>query len=289
MLEEMRELGFERVELSHGIRIELAPGILRAIDDGVVSVSSVHNFCPLPGSVRQAAPNLFEPSDRRKSGRALWRLHSERTLEFAARVGARDVVLHSGSVSFRFGDPLKALESDPPAEGTAREKALSRLRRGASRAMKRVHQSYAELLPAASRLGLVLAVENREGVRELPLDDAFDEFFGKFPEDAPIGYWHDTGHARIKQLGGFLEHETHLAARFRRLVGFHLHDVDEQGRDHRAPGTGLVDFTMVARYVRPYHTLVFEPHPGLTPDEIRRSREFLLETLGGCKTSGDQA
>lgn len=281
MLAEIRALGFERAELSHGVRIELAPGILRAVDEGIITISSVHNFCPLPGTVRHAAPNLFQPSARKKSERALWLLHSQRTLEFAARVRARDVVMHSGSASFLFGNPATILEAEPPALPAAREKALARLRAGATKAMRRVLAAYDELLPSVVSHDLVLGVENREGIPELPLDDGFDAFFAHFPEEAPIGYWHDTGHARIKHLEGFLDHESHLAARLDRLVGFHLHDVDEQGRDHRRPGSGSVDFAMIARHVRGHHTLVFEPHPSLTTEEITASRDYLLDILGG--------
>ncbi|MGK0177196.1 MAG: hypothetical protein ACI91V_001073, partial [Lentimonas sp.] len=48
MIDEMVGLGFKRIELSHGIRVSLVPGILKAIDEKLVEVSSVHNFCPLP-------------------------------------------------------------------------------------------------------------------------------------------------------------------------------------------------------------------------------------------------
>ena len=46
MLEEIAGLGFEWTELSHGVRITLVPGIHKAIQDGIVKVISVHNFCP---------------------------------------------------------------------------------------------------------------------------------------------------------------------------------------------------------------------------------------------------
>ena len=59
MIEEMVELGFKRIELSHGIRISLIPGILKAVEEKLVEVGSVHNFCPLPPSAWQAAPNLL--------------------------------------------------------------------------------------------------------------------------------------------------------------------------------------------------------------------------------------
>ncbi len=281
MLCEMRELGFRRAELSHGIRLDLVPGILRAVDEGVVEISSVHNFCPLPPSMNQPAPNLFQPSARTKTERALWLVHSQRTLEFASRVQARDVVMHSGSVSFLFRSPEAVLESDAPPSEKIRERAMARLRKKAVRAIEDVVVSYIALLPAVVERGLVLGVENREGVLELPLDEGFDDFFGNFEDEEPVGYWHDTGHARIKEMGGFLHHEEHLAARAGRLVGFHLHDVNAEGRDHHPPGTGSVDFDMVARHVRPHHTLVFEPSPRLSREEILSSREFLLETLPG--------
>ena len=48
MLREIRDLGFEYAELSHGIRLSLLPGILEAVDAGEIKISSLHNFCPLP-------------------------------------------------------------------------------------------------------------------------------------------------------------------------------------------------------------------------------------------------
>jgi len=290
MLVEMRKLGFRRVELSHGVRLALVPGILQAVSEGVVEISSVHNFCPLPGSVTHAAPNLFQPSTTRKSELAMWHLYSRQTIEFAKRVGAPHVVMHSGSVRFLFTSPATILDSaSPPA--ALREKALARLhaksRLGAA-AMKRIIRAYDELIPYAALHGIRLGAENREGTLELPLDSDFPAFLDSLDDTSsegfPLGdkrlhYWHDTGHARIKHLAGLLHHETHLAGVADRLIGFHLHDVNPAGKDHQVPGTGSVDFTMVKKYIEPHHTLVLEPSPALTPEEIRQSRGYLLEVL----------
>ena len=40
MLREVAALGFEWVELSHGIRVSLVPGVLKAVGAGVLKVSS---------------------------------------------------------------------------------------------------------------------------------------------------------------------------------------------------------------------------------------------------------
>ena len=51
MLREIRDLGFDYSELSHGIRVSLMPGILEAVGAGEIKISSLHNFCPLPMGV----------------------------------------------------------------------------------------------------------------------------------------------------------------------------------------------------------------------------------------------
>ena len=78
MAKEIASLGFEYAELSHGIRITLVPGILKAVEEGVVRVSSTHNFCPLPTGVVQAAPNLFEPSVREHREHDQWEQRDHR-------------------------------------------------------------------------------------------------------------------------------------------------------------------------------------------------------------------
>ncbi len=101
MLREIRSLGFEWAELSHGIRISLLPGIIEAVEAGEVKISSLHNFCPLPMGVNHAAPNLFlfSSTDPRERENA-WR-HTVKTIETAARLQAPAVVLHMGCIEMK--------------------------------------------------------------------------------------------------------------------------------------------------------------------------------------------
>src|SRR6266404_2648523 len=101
MLREIRELGFEYVELSHGTRISLLPGILEAIDAEEIKVSSLHNFCPLPMGVNNSAPNLYQFSAERPRERELAHRYTLKTLELAERVKAPVVVLHLGSIEMK--------------------------------------------------------------------------------------------------------------------------------------------------------------------------------------------
>src|SRR5436309_13213434 len=101
MLREIRELGFDYAELSHGTRISLLPGILEAVDAGEIKISSLHNFCPLPMGVNYSAPNLYQFSAEDPRERENAHRHTLKTFEFATRVKAPLVVVHLGSIDMK--------------------------------------------------------------------------------------------------------------------------------------------------------------------------------------------
>jgi len=285
MLKEMAALGFEQVELSHGIRITLVPGIIRAVDEGIVKVSSTHNFCPLPTGVVQAAPNLFEPSASEHREHDQWLRHTKRTLDFAAQVKAKAVVCHLGSVSFFWFNPARDLRDylrENPDAGRKPEdktyhallqKSLVKLRKRMPPFWEQVKASIDEILEYATQKGVKLGFENREKFEELPLDGDYVEFLASYPDRVPVGYWHDTGHADIKEGMGLLSHREHLQKLAPRTIGFHLHDVNAQGQDHQPVGGGHVDFKMVSEFWRPEHLLTLELSPRVAVEDVRSSKQ----------------
>ncbi len=290
MLREMADLGFEYVELSHGIRITLVPGILTALEEGVIKVASCHNFCPLPTGVTHAAPNLYMPSAADAREREQWLLQSKRTIDFAAQIGARKVVLHLGSVEFFWFNPARRLDAYGEAHAGADlakdakyqkllAKGLARLKGRMPPYWDNVKAGLAALLPYAEQKGVLLGFENREAFDELPLDADHADLIAALAKPGACGYWHDTGHARIKQDMGLLEHRAHLAQNAPHAIGFHLHDVSAEGHDHQPIGTGKVDFEMVSSFWRPEHTLVLEFSPRLTPEEVATSKRRVEELV----------
>jgi sugar phosphate isomerase/epimerase len=287
MLRELAELGFDYVELSHGTRLSLIPGILRGIEEGLVKVASVHNFCPLPVGVMGAAPNLYEPSAVSRRERILWLHNTIKTLEFAQRVECDRVVLHSGRVRLLWGDPTAAfeaaLEGDAGAGGeklkTAREKGLKRLRKKQGGFMKRLKESYALVAEHARERGITFGVENREAFAELPLDEEMPGLLESLKEHGAFGYWHDSGHAQLKERMGLLDHAEFLEKMRPHLAGFHLHDVSEDDHDHQVPGSGVIDWSKIAPQVRKGDVVVMEMSPRLRSDDIRKGRDFLLKTI----------
>ena len=273
MLREIRELGFEYAELSHGIRISLLPGILDAVNAGDIKISSLHNFCPLPLGVNHAAPNIFQFSSKEQRERESAYRHTIKTIETAARVKAPIVVLHMGSIDMKdYGEKLKDLlvhrQRETPKYEKLIEECLEKREAKKEKFFENTCAMLERLIEPARNNGVKLGIENREGVEELPLDSDFPFFFRRFA-DATIGYWHDTGHAQIKEELGFVHHRLLLDSLHSRLIGFHVHDVKFPCRDHCQPGTGVVDFAALKPMVRPDHVKVFELRPDLSPDEVR--------------------
>jgi len=286
MLVELAELGFEYAELSHGIRLSLVPGIFQALEEEVIKISSVHNFCPLPPGVMGAAPNLYEPTGTGRQEKHLWLRHTLKTIDFAHQVGADLMVFHSGSVRFWWRDPEAKLEAFRTGEDRSmgkydqvREQCLKRIRKAQAKYRRQLTQSLGKILPACQEKGVRVGIENREGLTELPLDLEMTGLLKELGEPEIFGYWHDAGHAQLKEMMGIMPHRQLLAENADRQFGFHLHDVSAEERDHQPLGTGTVNWSMIRDFVRPHHLVVLELNPKLRSEQVKQSQTFATELL----------
>jgi sugar phosphate isomerase/epimerase len=284
MLREIRNLGFEYAELSHGIRISLLPGILESVDAGEIKISTLHNFCPLPIGVSQANPNLFRFSslDTRERENA-WR-YSFKTVEMARRLNAKLVVLHLGSLDMKeYTEKLIDLVGAGQQQTAKYEKlcaeVIDRRELKKEKHLRLANEILGRLAAEAEGLGVKLGIENREALEEIPLESDFTLFFKEFSSPT-ICYWHDTGHAQIKENLGFIHHAMHLGSLAHRLAGFHIHDVQFPARDHCPPGSGMVDFGALKALVKPEHIKVFELNPGVAAEDLKRGVDHLKGIWG---------
>jgi sugar phosphate isomerase/epimerase len=284
MLREIKELGFDYAELSHGTRISLLPGIIEAVEAGEMKISSLHNFCPLPIGVNNSAPNLYQFSAERPRERELAERYTLKTLEFAQRMKAPLVVLHAGSIEMKdYTDKLLEWLGRGEKDSSKYKKLCQELdqKREAKKEpfFERVKEVLKKLLPEAESRGLKLGIENRQALEELPIETDYYFLFREQPSPNLV-YWHDTGHAQIKENLGFLHHAMHLESLRERLAGFHIHDVQFPGRDHCAPGTGTVDFAALKPFVKPEHLKVFEFGPHLTVEQAKAGIEHIKTVWG---------
>jgi len=290
MLQEIRDLGFTYAELSHGIRISLLPGVFEAVQAGEIRISSLHNFCPLPIGVTHASPNVFKFSspDRRERENAM--RHTLKTFDTAQRVEAPFVVLHLGEIEmqsiFRRRSSTSRL-TEMIENGQRESPAYERLVRDVSERRERrkgphlewVYEALHRLADEAQKAGIRLGIENREAVEEIPLESDFPLLFKEFRHPA-LGYWHDTGHAQIKQNLGFIDHAMHLESLADSLLGLHVHDVQFPGGDHCPPGAGTIDFRALQPSVKPSHPKILELSPQVPVEDLQAGLAHIQSIWG---------
>jgi sugar phosphate isomerase/epimerase len=286
MLREVAELGYEYVELSHGIRVSLVPGIVKAVSEGVVKVSSLHNFCPLPIGVMHAAPNLYQPTATEHRERELWFKHTKRTLDFAVELGANRMVTHGGSVKLFWDGILKKLikyrmsnlERDLVRDmeyAPILQKALEKVRKKAEFANKILIHCLEQIAPEAQKRDIKIGLENRDGFKELPMDADFPSVLSHFKDSGVIGYWHDSGHGAIKSQFGIIDYNVHIEQNAEFMLGMHLKDATLDGQENLAIGTGYIDFKFLSQFFKDDMVLTVEVGPNIEVAEIISSREYL--------------
>lgn len=292
MLQEIRELGFEAAELSHGIRLALVPGVLKAVSEKLIRITSLHNFCPLPSMVNFAAPNYYLPTSSHKGERISWANQTIKTIHFCHDVGADLVVMHMGRVSFLWKSPWASYEKALTKAGEEmddktrdklnriRDKAAVSLAKAQQKVLGHLRECLDKVVPIAEKMGVRLAAENREDPNEVPVDHDGEKFWTEFAVPYGVGYWHDSGHAQIKENDGLLKVLPWMEKVHPHLMGWHLHDVVED-RDHQVPGSGCIDFKSLLAYRKPEHAITLELHPSATPEKIHLGVELLRTYLPG--------
>jgi sugar phosphate isomerase/epimerase len=133
------------------------------------------------------------------------------------------------------------------------------------------------LVAVAEKQGVLLGLENRYHYHELPGPDDFEVIFDAF-KGAPIGYWHDTGHAHANQTLGIIPKGSLLQDNSDRLIGVHLHDAVGLN-DHIPPGSGEIDFAALKPFLYADTIKVIELKPGIPASEVSEGIKFIREKL----------
>jgi sugar phosphate isomerase/epimerase len=278
MLREIRQLGFPTVELGHAIRFSLWPGILKAWEEDLIKINSLHNFCPVPASVYRPNPNCYEFSDARASVRAMARKASEETLRQAAKLGARAVVFHLGSAGpFGVTDRLEAIYVKggylKRRYTELKVKAVQQRKKNCERVWPRIKECLDPLVALAGALNLRLGFEIREIFEEFPHEEEMPWVLDSFPAEV-VGYWHDFGHAARKEFMGWHDHAETLRLRSPRLLGCHVHDCRRPQEDHLALGHGEIEFSALLPLVPENAIAVLELSPGIPEEQVIASRNL---------------
>ncbi|MCR4439210.1 MAG: TIM barrel protein [bacterium] len=276
LLDALRETGLSALELDYRVTATMLQQMRRRLRSHEFRVLSVHNYCPLPEGVpqHQACGDLFRLSSTDAEERAQAVKLSLKSVHLAADLEARAVVFHLGEVVIDNPDNDMRLRQFYEEKLVDSEEAEAyRAQKKAERLAKRQPYLDAVLLSLdrihaeAVRLGVYLGVENRFYLHQIPDLEEVGIILNEF-RGGNIGYWHDCGHAHVQACLRVTPHEAWLEREGAHLLGVHLHDARGL-EDHQAPGTGEIDFDLVAKYLRADTVRVIEVHPTTTVTEIQ--------------------
>jgi len=276
MIEEIVELGFQHIELSHGMTIAKLPGIQKAFQRGIFKCSGVHNFFPSPVEVMIDAPDAYEFTSHRAFDRQRAMEMTLRTLDLAAQFEARYLVLHMGSVplsSKKFTKPLTSIVSQGGQHSSDYIKAkiafVKKREKIGPLYFNRAIEALTTLADRAAELGVKLAIESRSRFEDMPTEREMMALQAHFATHPQVGYWHDFGHVQLKHNLGLLDHHEWLDKVSPYLIGGHVHDVEWPARDHRVPFFGTLDYAPLLKYFPADCPLIWELSPTRETSEIR--------------------
>ncbi|RYD32382.1 MAG: sugar phosphate isomerase/epimerase [Verrucomicrobiaceae bacterium] len=276
MVEEILEMGVDTIEISHGLKVSLLPGIKKAYRAGMMKVSGVHNFCPSPVELMIDAPDAYEFTSHRKNERERALSLTLKTIELAAEFQSKYVVLHLGSVPMK--SRSKTLTDMVIGGGLNSRKfvkgkiAMIKEREGLGRLyLGRAREALARIAEHAEKFQVPVAVESRSHYEQVPSEREMAALMAEVAGPW-VGYWHDFGHVQLKANLSLLDHYEWLDSMKQWLIGCHLHDVIWPEKDHRVPFQGTVDFDRLLPLVPVEKPIVWEL-------SHRRKKEDILGAL----------
>lgn len=236
-------LGFARFELNHAVDSKMMAGM------NGYRIASVHEPCPADVSVSELRERDWLISSLNEDKRRHGVTAIKRSIDLAHKLGALAVIVHPGKVDidttpdtelrdlYRDGKVNTLDYKQVKEEFVAARTAQARFN------MSSVRQSIIELAEYAGERGVKLGLENRYHYHEIPSPDEVDELINLGFNN--VGFWYDVGHAETLAQMGFYAHAEWLKRFASRIIGTHLHDVVGID-DHQYPGSGQVDWAMVA-------------------------------------------
>jgi len=273
IVEEIVSLGFEDIELGHGLTVSQLQGIRQCVSRGSFRITSVHNFCPMPVEVLNDNPDCYEFTSYRPQERERAFRLTRQSMATATEFGARFVVLHLGRITPLRGMTsklLKHLTEHGPFDRAYTRLKLATVRKREKHArifLERAKQILEPLVNEASTLGITLAVENRSDFEAIPTERELLSLLRHF--DSPhLRYWHDFGHAQMRECLGILSHEQWLADIAPYAVGAHLQDARWPDEDHLLPFDGEIPFDRLIPLLPSSLPYILELSPIVKSDAI---------------------
>ena len=277
------ELGFGAIEVNHSMDAEQVAAIrARLAVADALPVTAVHAPAPLERRPDRGWNRDLNLASTDEAERDLAVSDARRSIELAAELGARLVVVHLGQVGDRdlAGERrLRRLHERGERDGDQWRRAASEAAEQRSTLaapyLAQARRSLDELAGPAEAAGVTIGLECRLHYHQIPLPEEGVDLLSGYPPEV-AGYCHDVGHAEVLHRLGLVTLDAWFELLGERLVGAHLHDVRGL-HDHRAPGNGDVDFAALAARIPAAAARTLEIDQQEPDADVARGLEVLRE------------
>jgi sugar phosphate isomerase/epimerase len=289
LIEEIKQLGFSHVELNYHVTKQMLASILPMVESEEIRISSVHHVFPFyddkefdPDSVMLGFEN---EAKRKKAVRLL-----KETIEHAAHLGAKGVVVHPGEVPFSYNidKTLKEIYRSKGRNSIEYEHLWSEMiekrERESKFYVKRIQESLEEVSEyiARKQYNVGIGLETRSRCYQIPTLLEANQMISKL-KGAPVYLWYDIGHAMMMDRMGLYDNLQDLQLVKDKILGVHIHETIELS-DHWCPyiHSQNQDFDSFIEVIKEAPIKVYELKSVCTPEEIDRSHKMIQEKMTNC-------
>lgn len=287
MIEEIRQIGFNQVELNYNVTQEMFELIFPLVEQNRIGVSSVHNVFPFVNDPTYDTDSIMLGFiEKEKRGKSVQLL--KQSVDYAARLGAKGVVVHPGEIPFSYNIDSKLKEIYHSSGIHSQDyqqlwtEMITKRETESSPFLKRIENSLEEVSEYIQKkqYDIGIGIETRSRCYQIPTlseaVDIMDHLAG-----APVYLWYDIGHAMMMEEMGLYDSLDRKEEWIGRLLGVHIHETIDLS-DHWCPyvHSNHQHFDKYIEVITAAKLKVYELKAACTSEEIQSSHQKVMKKVG---------
>ena len=231
LMDEIKALGFNQVELNYKISKETLETIVPMVEKGEISVSSVHNVFPETKDPDYDTDSLllgYDDPVKRKRAVEL----TKGSVDYGAELGAKVVVIHPGEVPVskdrHFDVLLKTLYREGNKDSSEYRKLYTEMinyrEENSRKYVDYIQESLIEICEYIQKKNykIKLGIENRAMCHQIPVFSEMEYLLDRLT-GLPVYFWYDMGHGMMMSNLGMFNHLDVYKMKDK-IIGVHIHD-----------------------------------------------------------------
>lgn len=291
IMEEIKSLGFEQVELNYNVTDALLETIIPMIEKQEIQVSSVHNVFPFIDDKDYDTDSVMLGfDDLNKRRRAVELL--KRSIDYAHRFGAKGVVVHPGEVPFDYNidAKLKKLWHEKGRESEEYQalwqEMITRRDELAPIHVQRIQDCLEEVSDyiAQKQYDVKIGIETRSRCYQIPTLQEANQIIDNL-QGAPVYLWYDIGHGMMMEAMGLYDNVNEIQEMKHKVLGVHIHETVNMV-DHWCPYVHSKDdhtFDAFLPVIDAAPIKVYELRAPCTVEEIEESYQIMTRKIKQMK------